>query len=151
MQSQFTKDIVREVDNNLMPRAATPILHISQPTSNGCGACSHLPAGLTSCTVAAYRRCPQPLLRGPQAPMARALKALGQVLDANSGQNLLAAQLVSSLVLDDSSAELTLTVSSHCGGGRALAESSFQALRGVLPDTDIYVMHAPAGAGANAT
>jgi metal-sulfur cluster biosynthetic enzyme len=70
------------------------------------------------------------------------MDSLRQVCDPEGGRNLIELQLVQSLHVDRNEAELTVTFSRGCGSARLLAESAFQSLRGVLPDTDIYVRHA---------
>jgi len=52
-----------------------------------------------------------------------------------------AAGLVRSLRVQPGEVTLQLAVGRQCGG-RALAEAAFETLRGLLPDTDIYVTHA---------
>ena len=49
--------------------------------------------------------------------------------------------LVRALHVQPGEVELRLAVHRHCGGAE-LADTAFQTLRGLLPDTDIYVTHA---------
>ena len=48
---------------------------------------------------------------------------------------------VKSLRIEGGEAELTVTFPPSCGAGQRLADAAFQALRGLLPDTDVYVRH----------
>lgn len=52
-----------------------------------------------------------------------------------------ATSLVHSLTVADGAAELKLAVASRCAGAH-LVDAAFQALRRLLPDTDIYVSSA---------
>jgi hypothetical protein len=60
----------------------------------------------------AAQPCECPCLTGPQAQLARVLRALNDAV-----------------------------VAPVCRQARALAESAFQTLRRLLPDTDVYVWH----------
>lgn len=80
-------------------------------------------------------------LVGPQDELRRLLVALGQRLgfapEAPEQAGVLA------LRLSPGEVELRLALPARCSGeGAAQAEAAFQALRGLLPDTDIYVTQA---------
>ena len=77
--------------------------------------------------------CAAPQLTGPADELARLQRALTPVLGA-----LQSSGLVRALHVMDGEVELHLAVRADCGGA-ALADSAFQALRGLLSDTDIYV------------
>jgi hypothetical protein len=83
-------------------------------------------------------------LLGAPDQLARVMQTLVHDLGAALGEHEAGSGLVRGLRLDDRSgeAELVLAVPAHCGGGR-LADVAFQTLRRLLPDTDIYVTHAP--------
>jgi hypothetical protein len=68
--------------------------------------------------------------------MAALAPGLGISADANQG----AVGLVRSLQVLPGEVTLQLAVGRQCGG-LALAEAAFETLRGLLPDTDIYVTH----------
>jgi metal-sulfur cluster biosynthetic enzyme len=70
------------------------------------------------------------------------MAALQAVVDPDCGRSIVDLQLVKSLRIEGGEVELTVTFPLHCGPSRLLAESAFQALRRVLPDTDVYVRHA---------
>jgi len=79
-----------------------------------------------------------PQLSGPADEVQRLLGALGRQL----GYPADGAGLVRVLRVQPGEVDLQLAVA-HCHGGAALCDSAFQTLRGLLPDTDIYV--SPAG------
>jgi len=87
--------------------------------------------------------CAAPLLAGRTETLQSALRSLRQVaVHADGSLNIVELQLVKSLRIDDGEAELTVTFPLRCGSARQLAEGAFQALRRVLPDTDVFVRHA---------
>lgn len=111
--------------------------------SAGCGSCA-ASKSLWACGEASFAHVAKPTLWGQPEQVQRVMDALvhdlGGVLgDAEDGTGL-----VRSLRLDTEvdEAELALAVPAHCGGGR-VADVAFQTLRRLLPDTDIYVTHAP--------
>jgi len=100
-----------------------------------CGGCLQGANGAPVCRATQGHACEAPQLSGPADELARLLAALAPVLGpADSG-------LVRALRVQAGEVELQLSVPADCGGA-ALADSAFQALRGLLPDTDIYVMPA---------
>lgn len=125
-------------------RAVIP-LQDAEPKAagQGCGQCLHTEAGSACGGGTAYGHCDAPELQGPPEQVARVMQALAQVIDPDSGRDVVALGLVAGLKLDADSAELTLTVFPHCGGGRVISEGCFDALRRSLPDTDVYVLHRP--------
>jgi hypothetical protein len=99
----------------------------------GCGGCLHSAGSGPMCRAALGEACESPRLSGPADELARLLKALTPVLGA-----LESSGLVRALVVQPGEVELQLSVHADCGGA-ALADAAFQTLRGLLPDTDIYV------------
>ena len=100
-----------------------------------CGACLHDPARAPVCRAVADAAGQAPQLSGPADQVARLMAALAAALGgAPDG-----AGLVRSLCLQPGEVELRLAVLPHCGGA-VLAEAAFQTLRGLLPDTDIFVL-----------
>ena len=104
----------------------------------GCCACSHARQA-TLC-----RRLPEPVsgppvVSGPGAQTTRLLRALGAALGepVDGPDN----RLVRALHCQDGEVSLQLSLSPHCGGGAELAQTAFDTLRRLLPDTDIYVTH----------
>jgi hypothetical protein len=80
--------------------------------------------------------CGDPDLHGPPAEVERLLAALKA---GNDGRLL--SEVLLSLRVEPGEVELRLSVARRCGGAK-LADSAFQTLRRLLPDTDIYVTHA---------
>jgi hypothetical protein len=113
--------------------------HTDQATSaTGCGACAHSASDGPVCTVVVGEEGAAPQLSGPADEVQRLLGALGRQL----GYPADGAGLVRVLRVQPGEVDLQLAVA-HCHGGAALCDSAFQTLRGLLPDTDIYV--SPAG------
>ena len=111
---------------------------------HACGGCDGAPAD-AACAAQAdvfSRRCAAPQLQGDPALLQQALSALRGVRDPVQGGNLVGMQLVQALRVEGGEAELTLTYPHGCGAARLMAEDAFQVLRRVLPDTDVYVLHA---------
>jgi len=111
------------------------------PTS-GCGHCPHgSGSGSGSdgpdCHAAPALSWNAPQLSGPCDELARLLAALA----AQPGFEAGTSGLVRALRVQPGEVELQLAVGRQCGGAE-LADTAFQALRGLLPDTDIYVMNA---------
>jgi hypothetical protein len=107
----------------------------------GCGHCGHTSAAACEASPVG-RPCADPELRGDPTALARVLGALAGVRDEATGLSIVEARCVGALRLVDGEAELELTVSPRCGSGRRVFEDAFQALRSVLPDTDVYVRQA---------
>jgi hypothetical protein len=80
------------------------------------------------------------VLSGPPALLQRGLAELDRDLGVEAADADGAHGLVHALTLRDGEAELTLAVARRCGGA-LLADTAFQTLRRLLPDTDIYVTH----------
>lgn len=104
-----------------------------------CSACLQAPS-LPLCQANALPPAAPPQLSGPQAQVQRVVEVLRPHLGGPDGQ--LDGRLVQSLDVRDGEVELQLAVSRHCVGAELL-DDAFQALRRSLPDTDIYVRHAP--------
>lgn len=133
------------------------------PASHGCGQCAHGDTGPVCRIEPGTARRQGPIeLAGPPAQLARVLAALrcelqvtaqlGEQPGAQPGRHpaeppaaLPLEAVIQRLSLDpqQGEAELVLAVAPRCGGAR-LAETAFQILRRLLPETDIYVRHAPA-------
>lgn len=115
--------------------------HHASGSTAGCGACLSSAAGpvcrTTLCPDAHPQRFegPPELVRQLVAELDAALAV--QRPDAPEATT----SLVHSLCLADGEAELTLAVASRCAGAH-LVDAAFQALRRLLPDTDIYVSSA---------
>ncbi len=83
----------------------------------------------------------QPALAGPAETLQRVLRGLRSVADGEGG-NLVDRHWIRSLRVQDGEADLTLTLSPRSCHGRELAGRSFDVLRRLLPDTDVFVHHA---------
>ncbi|MDT7834354.1 hypothetical protein [Aquabacterium sp. OR-4] len=117
------------------PATIIPI-HAAEP-SRGCAACLQASSGPV-CRSALGEPCGAPRLSGPAAELHRVMQALQQSLGLPiSGDDN---RVVRALTLGDGEAELQLAVDPRCGGAE-LADTAFQTLRRLLPDTDIYVTH----------
>jgi hypothetical protein len=100
-----------------------------------CGGCLHDSRRGPVCRAMVDQPCEAPQLSGPADQLARLMAALSAQLGcAPDG-----AGLVRSLRLQPGEVELRLAVPAHCAGAE-LTDTAFQTLRGLLPDTDIYVM-----------
>lgn len=104
--------------------------------AGGCGGCVHGSSAGPVCRSLLGEPCAAPTLTGPADELARLLTALTPVLGT-----LESSGLVRALTVQDGEVELQLALPADCGGA-ALADSAFQVLRGMLPDTDIYVLPA---------
>ena len=107
-------------------------IHDANPVP-GCGGCLHSAASGPVCRSMPAADCGAPQFTGPADELARLQRALTPLLGA-----LETSGLVRALHVQDGEVELQLAVGADCGGA-ALAENAFHALRGLLPDTDIYV------------
>jgi hypothetical protein len=115
----------------------TIAIHDASPAAGApaCGACLHDTGRGPVCRAMADQPCQAPQLSGPADQLARLMAALTTQLGcAPDG-----AGLVRSLRLQPGEVELRLAVPAHCAGAE-LTDTAFQTLRGLLPDTDIYVL-----------
>lgn len=115
----------------------TIAIHAADPAAGApaCGGCLHDVARGPVCRAMVDQPCQAPQLSGPADQLARLMAALVAALGcAPDG-----AGMVRSLRLQPGEVELRLAVPPHCGGAE-LADAAFQTLRGLLPDTDIYVL-----------
>ena len=92
--------------------------------------------GDTGCHPAPAWPLAAPQLSGPADELARLLAALADQPGFQAGT----AGLLRTLKVQPGEVKLQLTVGRHCGGAE-LANTTFQALRRLLPDTDIYVLN----------
>ena len=109
------------------------------PEVLGCGHCLHADSAAPVCRTVRGDASEAPQLSGPADEVQRLMAALAPALgfDGESGPRA-GAGLVRALKLLPGEVELQLAVGRHCGGA-TLADSAFETLRGLLPDTDIYV------------
>lgn len=114
--------------------AATIPIHAAG-ASPGCGGCAQGADALPLCRSHLGEACAAPQLSGPADEVQRLLTALAPLLAAPQANGLLRA-----LQVLPGEVELQLAGRADCGGAW-LAERAFQTLRGLLPDTDIYVRH----------
>lgn len=112
---------------------------IQSAAAPGCGHCLHGDDGQPVCRAVQGQAVEAPQLNGPPAELQRLMTALAPVLGfgAESGAQA-GAGLVRALNVLPGEVELQLAVARHCGGAR-LADSAFETLRSLLPDTDVYV------------
>jgi metal-sulfur cluster biosynthetic enzyme len=123
------------------PADAAPATAVS--TTAACTGCAPDEGGQACHDVLGGLPCTAPRLAGPTDTLQRALHSLRQVaVGADGSRNIVDLQLVASLRIDEGEAELTVTFPLRCGNAMQVAESAFQALRHLLPDTDVYVRHA---------
>ena len=105
----------------------------------GCGDCLHDEERAGACDSLLVQACATPKLSGPGEEVRRLMTALGPLLSvADPSRPSGRSSLVRSLQVGPGEVALQLSVAADCGGA-ALADSAFQALRGLLSDTDIYV------------
>lgn len=82
-----------------------------------------------------------PQVSGPAMQTERVLQALSAALqEPVSGP---ANRLVRALPCQQGEVSLELSLSPHCSGGGRVAQTAFDTLRRLLPDTAIYVCHTP--------
>jgi hypothetical protein len=109
--------------------------------SDGCGACLSSAAGPV-CRSTVCEPGTLPRFEGPPELVRQLVAELDAALAVQRPDDPNATtSLVHSLTLGDGEAELTLAVASRCAGAH-LVDTAFQALRRLLPDTDIYVSSA---------
>lgn len=128
-----------------MPGFVIPIAcadtHTSPGASDGCSACLHSAAG----PVCRATLCPDdhpPHFAGPPELVRHLVAELDAALAVQRPDDPhTTTSLVHSLTVVDGEAELKLAVAAHCAGAH-LVDAAFQALRRLLPDTDIYVSSA---------
>ena len=112
-------------------------------TSPGCGGCVASEAGPRCRSQVSGETCLHPALAGRTELLTQVLQQLNRdVVDPEAGLGIVELHWVKALRIQDGEAELTLCFSPTCGVGKELAESAFQSLRRLLPDTDVYVRHA---------
>ena len=112
-----------------------------QPSA-GCSGCVSSESGPRCRSQVTGEACLHPQLAGRSEQLALVLRELNrQVVDPEAGQGIVDLHWVKALRIEDGEAELTLSFAPACGPGKQLAESAFQALRRLLPDTDVYVRH----------
>lgn len=110
----------------------------SHAPAAGCGACLHGDDGGPVCRSMLGDACAVPELSGPADEIQRLMTALAPLLGRGEDAALPAdTRLVRALHVQPGEVALRLAVGRDCGA--ALADSAFQTLRGLLPDTDIYV------------
>jgi hypothetical protein len=78
------------------------------------------------------------VFEGPGELLATVMAGLNHDLGLRVAGDLSTTGLIQGLSIRDGEAVLKLAVSPRCGGAR-LADTAFQTLRRLLPDTDIYV------------
>ena len=125
-----------------MGRAITTIPIHPAAGQAGCGGCLH-DAGAPVCRTTLGEPCQAPSLHGSPEAVRAVMAALGPVLgfadDADSAP--LGTGQVQSLTVQPGEVDLVLASRKQCGGA-VWADLAFQALRRLLPDTDIYVRNA---------
>jgi len=126
----------------ILPDSQTaPAAPAAPAAAAGCGGCLHSDQGAPVCRASQALPCAATELVGPQDELRRLLVALGRRLgfapEAPEQAGVMALRLAPGEV------ELRLALPARCSGdGAAQADAAFQTLRGLLPDTDIYVTHA---------
>lgn len=123
--------------------AVIPIkTELSAIADEGCGACLHSAIGPVCAAACDFPHDHVPEVSGPTDAVQRVLSALERALGPlQAAEDDAARSVVHSLRLADGEAELTLAVAARCGGA-LLADTAFDTMRRLLPDTDIYVRHA---------
>ena len=105
----------------------------------GCGHCQHAAGSADCMSTPPGGPCTATQLSGPADQVARVMGALGRRLGFAPEAPEQAG--VRALRITPDEVELELAWPAHCGGIE-FAETAFDTLRGLLPDTDIYVTHA---------
>lgn len=122
-----------------MGRASTiPIQPLPGLSPAGCGHCHHTAGDAGCLSTPPGVACAATQLSGPADQLARVMGALGQRLGFAPEAPEQAG--VRALRITPDEVELELAWSPRCGGAD-FAETAFDTLRGLLPDTDIYVTH----------
>ncbi|MGY0196929.1 iron-sulfur cluster assembly protein [Leptothrix sp. BB-4] len=81
-------------------------------------------------------------LAGPQDQLDAVLAALREVRELREPLDIVSSGRVQAIEIADGEATLTLRMGQGlCDDAHALAEQAFDALRGALPDTDLYLCH----------
>ena len=114
-----------------------PIVAETRGTTQGCGACAPGNSGPV-CQFTLPGGATEPEFAGPAPEVQRLMAALTPCL---SNDGVPAARRVRSLYVRPGEVELTLNVGPQCQGA-AMADDAFQVLKGLLPETDIYVLPA---------
>lgn len=114
-----------------------PIVAETCGASQGCGACAPGTNGPV-CQFTLPGSDAGPELKGPESETRRLMAALAPCL---SNDGVPATRRVRSLHVRPGEVELTLNIGPQCQGA-AIADDAFQVLKGLLPETDIYVLHA---------
>lgn len=120
-----------------MGHPSIPIHVLDAPSHPECQSCTP-GAGGPVCRAVAGQACDAPELSGPVLEVQRLIAALSQALDFPLAHP--EAGGVRALRVQAGEVELTLDYGRGCASD--LAERAFQTLRGLLPDTDIYVLPA---------
>lgn len=112
--------------------------HHASGATEGCGACLSSAAGPVCRSTLCGNTLPQ-RFEGPPELVRQLVTELDAALAVQRADDPdVTHSLVHSLCLADGEAELTLAVATRCAGAQ-LVDAAFQALRRLLPDTDIYV------------
>ncbi len=122
---------------------AAPTLWL-HPSHDGesCGGCATVDDAPRCRAQLSAEPCRHPRLAGRADQLALVMQALDrQVIEPVSQRGIVSLAWVKSLRIEGGEAELTVTFPPSCGAGQRLADAAFQALRGLLPDTDVYVRH----------
>lgn len=127
--------------NSLVIPIACADTHAQSGASGGCGACLSSSAGPVCRATLCPDAHPQHF-EGPPELVRQLVAELDAALAVQRPDDPDAAtSLVHSLTVGEGEAELKLAVASRCAGAH-LVDAAFQALRRLLPDTDIYVSSA---------
>jgi hypothetical protein len=127
--------------NSLVIPIACADTHAQPGASGGCGACLSSAAGPV-CRAALCSDAHPQHFEGPPELVRQLVAELDAALAVQRPDDPGApTSLVHSLTLGDGEADLKLAVASRCAGAH-LVDAAFQALRRLLPDTDIYVSSA---------
>ena len=122
-----------------MHSTTIPILNLATAGHAGCGACASADSGPVCRGASAGDDAPTPLLQGPAVDLQRLMQGLADAL----GFDVAWPQQAGIRGLQVLPGEVTLTLAVPAGCASPLADAAFQALRGLMPDTDIYIAHSP--------
>ena len=117
-------------------------LRPAEPSTVGCADCGLAGHGPADHGHLGGQPCLDPEFKGAESSLRRVIESLRDVVDPDAGDSIVDLHLVKSLRIEDGEAELTVTFPRGCGNASQIAEDAFQAMRRLLPDTDIYVRHA---------